>query len=134
MKYDGFLLMFCRFFITFALMKRDTKRQFAAWAFLVLFLPMLVLSSVHIHPAVDYSDTLCAECIHHQHHHSHLLSATASIHDCILCQVFHLTFLIAISLLILYTPRKFNHLPLGHISLHRSYAKRPDIPRAPPFS
>lgn len=132
MKYDGFLLIFCRFFITFALMKRDTKRQFAAWTLLALFLTMLFLSSVHIHPSLEQTDTHCAECIHHQPHHSHLFSATISIHDCILCQVFHLTFLFAIPLLILYKPRNFYHLPLGYISLHRSFAKRPDIPRAPP--
>ena len=134
MKYDGFFPFFCRFFITFVLMKHNMKRQFAAWILLSLFLPMLIFSSVHVHPSTARTDIQCAECIHHQPHHSHLFSSTICIHDCVLCQIFHLTFLFTASILIFYKPRRFHNLPLGYVSLHRLCAKRPDSPRAPPFA
>lgn len=79
-----------------------TKRQIAAWMLLAVFVPMLVLSSIHVH---GYSNTLvdeCNECVQH-HCHGHLGQQTASLHECVLCQFLSLPLLaVAVTTLVIY--------------------------------
>ena len=77
---------------TFATVEVKRRRYIAAWWLLAVFLPMLVLSSVHIHTSC--ADTpLCSACLHHTEHSGHVASGQSTMHACLLCQVLHLTFL-----------------------------------------
>jgi len=116
-------------------MNAKTKTTFASWALLAVYVPMLILSSLHIHhaeAASEYSVFVCAQCINHQHHAGHLQAFTPHQHDCVLCQIIHVPYLLASAVV----------LPVCFVSrakpldvLRESCALRPaDIiqPRAPP--
>ena len=70
------------------------RRQLSAIILLAVFLPMLVLSSVHIHESDEAIKTECADCVHHSCH-GHLTALTTWAHDCVLCQFLTLTMLTA---------------------------------------
>jgi hypothetical protein len=81
------------FLCNFAAVKM-MRRQLSAWILLAVFLPMLLLSSVHIHEASETIDTECADCVHHNCH-GHLTAMATWAHDCVLCQFLTLTMLTA---------------------------------------
>ncbi len=66
-------------------MKRLDKVQFSAWVLLSVFIPMVLLSSLHVHPdLLQDGDVLCHECIEHVVHNGHFSVAKAVV-DCPLC-------------------------------------------------
>ena len=71
-----------------------TKRHIASWLLLAVFVPMLLLSSVHIHETGETIETECADCVHHSCH-GHMTAAATWAHDCVLCQFLTLTMLTA---------------------------------------
>ncbi len=81
------------------------KRQMAAWILLAVFLPMLILSALHIHQAPSAEEDSCTACTKH-HCHGHLAPQTASFHQCVLCQFLSLTFVTAaISVVVCFHPK-----------------------------
>ena len=48
---------------------------------------MLLVSSVHVHPASAYATVACDECAHHLPHAGHLSTGGDLSHDCLLCQL-----------------------------------------------
>ena len=97
----GFVIFSCnsqrnwRFLRIFApKMKQELRRHIASWLLLAVFVPMLVLSSVHIHDEVETITTECADCVHHNCH-GHIAAMTTWAHDCVLCQFLTLTMLTA---------------------------------------
>ena len=78
-----------------------TKRQIASWVLLAVYLPMLLISSLHIHEAADWGETACAECVHHQCH-GHLNQLSEGMHQCVLCQILTLTYIATATGAILY--------------------------------
>ena len=67
----------------------------ASWLLLAVFLPILLLSSVHTHQSsVSSADTECTDCVHHSCH-GHLSQTATWAHDCVLCQFLTLTMLTA---------------------------------------
>ena len=75
--------------------RHETRRRQASWLLLLVFVPMLVLSSLHIHAYQYAVHTECAECVNHHPHAGHVAAATPSLHDCVLCQFLTLTYLAA---------------------------------------
>lgn len=71
-------------------MNVERKRHIASWILLAVFLPMLVLSSLHVHH-VEADDASCTACVQHQCH-GHLSQLSDSMHHCVLCQFLTLTF------------------------------------------
>lgn len=61
---------------------------------LAVYLPMLLLSSLHVHETAEYGETACAECVHHQCH-GHLSQLSDGMHQCVLCQILTLTYIAA---------------------------------------
>jgi len=61
------------------------KRQLSSWLLLAVFVPMLLLSSLHIHDYEQSAEDLCTECVHHQCG-GHLGQQTLSMDNCLLCQ------------------------------------------------
>ena len=66
----------------------------AAWMLLAVFVPILLLSSIHIHETGNTTTTECNDCVHHSCH-GHLSSVASWDHDCVLCQFLTLTMLAA---------------------------------------
>ena len=71
------------------------RQRLASWALLAVFLPMMVLSSLHTHEESEAWQTECNECVHHQPCAGHLTDGTFALHDCVLCQFLSLPYLTA---------------------------------------
>ncbi len=74
-------------------MELKIRRYISTGLLLATFLPMLILSSVHVHQYGREAEDDCQMCMHHKVHNGHLSKAELTMHDCVLCQIFHLTFL-----------------------------------------
>lgn len=66
-------------------MQLRKKRQWSARLLLCVFVPMLMLASVHVHQQEDSVSADCYECLHHLQHSAHLSSASITIDNCPLC-------------------------------------------------
>lgn len=75
-------------------MKVKTRRSISAYVLLAVFLPMLVLSSLHIHESAGSAETSCMECLHNQCG-GHLTQMKTHTLDCVLCQFLTLPLLVA---------------------------------------
>ena len=82
------------YFRTFVAVNVKTRRHIASWVLLAVFLPMLILSSVHVHETTTSIDYECSGCVQH-HCHGHLGEMTTSMHACVLCQFLTLSFVAA---------------------------------------
>ena len=80
---------------TFAPVELTTKRHIASWVLLAVFVPMLLMSSLHFHETSQIEETTCAECVQHQCH-GHLTQLSDGMHQCVLCQFTTLTFVAAV--------------------------------------
>lgn len=65
-------------------MKRLDKSYWSAWVLLSVFIPMVLLSSLHVHPELFTGDIPCHECIDHTVHNGHITTVKATV-DCPLC-------------------------------------------------
>lgn len=71
------------------------KRHIAAWLLLAVYVPMLLLSSLHVHEGgISHSEVECSDCVHHSCH-GHLTQTATWVHDCVLCEFLTLTMLTA---------------------------------------
>ena len=67
---------------------RPTRRQqWLAWVMLAVYVPMVLLSAIHVHSLHEYSElvdcTLCETSVHHQGH----ITASAQHHgECLSCR------------------------------------------------
>ena len=86
---------------TFAAVKLKKKRVVASWALLAVFLPMLLISSLHIHEERVETATACADCMQHSCH-GHLMQLSSWSHECVLCQFLTLTFAAAAAVVLVY--------------------------------
>ena len=113
-------------------MNVDRKRYIASWVLLAVFLPMLILSSVHVHESGGLFEEECNECVHH-HCHGHLGELTTTIHACVLCQFLTLSFVTTGFLIVVYY-RKLNrtHFVQRHCDICTEACGIPLL-RAPPF-
>lgn len=108
------------------------KRTWAARLLLLLvFLPILMFSSLHIHESVAYEGE-CYECANHLHHSGHISLQTASFHDCVLCQFVTLSFVVAV-LVTLPTVLQARSFIINNPTTNYLFSIcRHHIPRAPP--
>lgn len=120
------------FYRTFAAVNANKKRKIVSWMLLAVFVPMLVLSSVHVH---GYSNSLvdkCNECVQH-HCHGHLGQQTASLHECVLCQFLSLPMLtVAVLTLIIFNKVSKIHFVQRQSIVHFDACGIPTL-RAPPI-
>lgn len=78
-----------------AAIKHIHIRPWAARILLAVFLPMLLLSSAHLHLQETAAPTTeCYACEHHLHHDGHI-STAQHLQKCVLCQFLTLPFLTA---------------------------------------
>ena len=71
----------------FAPVNSDKRRRASSCILLTLYLSLMVLMSVHIHPQGAYDDADCYQCANHLPHSGHLSAAQAAMHACLLCQL-----------------------------------------------
>lgn len=74
------------FFSNFAAMSINAKRKTASWILLAIFLPMLLLASLHTHDSNASSHHSSIECVDH-HCSGHLIPYSANSHVCVVCQI-----------------------------------------------
>ena len=79
---------------TFAAVNAKKRRQIASRLLLAVFLPMLLFSSLHLHPTQTLTQDECTECIHHNCG-GHIGQQTASLHECVLCQFLTIPMVVA---------------------------------------
>ena len=58
------------------MLKNLRRRHLYAWILLGVFLPMLVMASVHVHTAYEETAVSCPVCVHHVHHDGHFGPST----------------------------------------------------------
>ena len=58
----------------------------SALVLLAVYLPLL-LTMLHTHRPTVYVDDVCTQCVHHEPHAGHFSAQTASLHECVLCQL-----------------------------------------------
>ncbi len=75
-------------------MKVTPRRHIASWLLLAVFVPVVVLSSLHIHKPAAGQPEACVECVHH-HCGGHIGVSTVAVHACVLCQFLTLPMLVA---------------------------------------
>ena len=113
-------------------MNVDRKRQIASLVLLAVFLPMLILSSVHVHDSSSLFEETCHECVHH-HCHGHLGELTTTLHACVLCQFLTLSFVATGFLTVVYYKKVYRILYAQHqCEIHTDACGIPLL-RAPPF-
>ncbi len=107
-------------------------RKIASRILLAIFLPMLMLSSVHVHKTTIAPDTECAQCVHHQCH-GHLTQQWGGSHPCLLCQFLTLSFVVTTAIVVTYYNNSNKKLYSHH--QHKVYVDVMGLPalRAPPY-
>lgn len=77
------------------------RRYFASWLLLAVFVPILVLSSLHVHEEISSQTEIeCDDCLHHSCH-GHLVQTASWAHECVLCQFLTLPMLTAAAIAVL---------------------------------
>ena len=75
------------------------KRQIAAFVMLAVFLPILLLSSIHVHESAESAEVTCVDCLHN-HCGGHLTQTAVHMDDCVLCQFLTLPMLAAVAVVV----------------------------------
>ena len=67
--------------------KPSRRQQFFAWVMLLVYLPMVLLSSGHIHSLQEFSESIdCYQCETGLHHSGHITTDTPHHDECLLCR------------------------------------------------
>lgn len=69
-------------------------RRNRAWLLLTVDLAMMVLLSLHVHAESVYEGRDCYQCANHLPHSGHLSTTQAAMHDCVLCQLQSVTYML----------------------------------------
>ena len=108
------------------------KRVLFSRLMLAVFLPMLLLSVLHVHEGMYVEGDSCMECVNHIPHAGHL-SINASHHDdCVLCQFTSLSFVEAVTVAVATVPVLHDVVFTPQPQHFLSAVGRISIPRAPP--
>lgn len=105
------------------------KRHIASWILLAVFVPMMILASIHTHE--DVQTEVVVHC-DHVHCHGHLTVAHFSIDDCVLCQFLGLPFTVCAIAAVVFINKVFKFLYAQPVcALHMVACGIPSL-RAPP--
>ena len=108
-------------------MQRQRNRNIAAWVLLSVFVPMMMLSAVHIHkPVAD-------ETANHVNHPGHFTSAVEHLDDCVLCQFLSLVYTPAAVIQAVIFVALTTMASVGCIQMVAGEAGHIKSTRAPPF-
>jgi hypothetical protein len=113
------------------MMKRMSKRRISAWILLSVFLPILLLSSLHVHETTDVRIG-CSDCVNHIAHQGHISLDTIHLHDCLLCQFTSLPFLGATTVVLAVVALRYFNIIVTPSAKLLSASYLHYSPRAPP--
>ena len=66
-----------------------------AWLLLAVYIPLLLAVTFHHHSAEEMNPAAyCHDCANHIHHDGHLTATHAFGHDCVLCQLQSLPYIV----------------------------------------
>ena len=114
-------------------MKMKMRRHISAIVLLAVFLPMLLLSSFHVHPETHLEGAACKECVHHVPHAGHFGTQTFCTCDCVLCQFLTLPFLMATAVVLVIHLKYYDALLLVGDQCVLCNIEEANHLRAPPF-
>lgn len=115
----------------FAAVNVMMKRHIASWVLLAVFVPMLVMSSLHVHVADGPVHSYCNECVQH-HCQGHVAAQGVAMHACVLCQFLTFSFLPATVFAVMVFSRASRVAPVWPWQAVRPCACGMPLTRAPP--
>lgn len=84
-----------RKYITFASVKEQTRISVLASVLLAVFLPMVIISSIHVHHVDSVDNDLCVKCVRHVPHATHFSAHIVKFEHCLFCHFMSLVFMAA---------------------------------------
>lgn len=99
-------------------MKISTRRQWYARFLLSIFVPILLIASVHVHQQETDVSATCYSCQHHLHHSGHLTTATFHSGNCVLCSLLTMPYVAATVVALTFfavATGKCRALPTSHV-------------------
>lgn len=74
----------------------DNRRMRFAWLLMLVYLPMLLAITFHHHSEAEgqTATSYCYDCAHHIHHNGHLVADHNFTHDCVICQLHSLPYVV----------------------------------------
>ncbi len=74
----------------------NNRRMRFAWLLMLVYLPMMLAFTFHHHSEAEGSavTSYCYECAHHIHHDGHLTAEQNFMHECVLCQLHSLPYVV----------------------------------------
>ena len=76
--------------------KLDHRRMRFAWLLMLVYVPMMLAITFHHHSEVGEGSAMsyCYDCAHHIHHDGHLTAEHSFAHECVLCQLHSLPYVV----------------------------------------
>lgn len=76
--------------------KLDHRRMRFAWLLMLVYMPMMLAITFHHHSEAEgaTATSYCYDCAHHIHHDGHLTAEHSFAHDCVLCQLHSLPYVV----------------------------------------
>lgn len=76
--------------------KLEHRTMRFAWLLMLVYIPMLLAITFHHHSEAEgnASATYCYDCAHHIRHDGHLTAEHFYAHDCLLCQLHNLPYVV----------------------------------------
>ena len=74
-------------------MKEQTRISVLASVLLAVFLPMVIISSVHVHHVDSVDNDLCVKCVRHVPHATHFSAHIVKFEHCLFCHFMSLVFM-----------------------------------------
>ena len=74
----------------------NNRRKRFAWLLMLVYLPMMLAIAFHHHSEAEGATTTscCYDCVHHIRHNGHLSANQSFMHDCLLCQLHSLPYVV----------------------------------------
>lgn len=79
------------------IMHNYNKRRIRfAWLLMLVYLPIMLAITFHHHSKAEGADSsiYCYDCAHHIHHNGHLIAEQNFAHDCVLCRLCSLPYVV----------------------------------------
>jgi len=70
----------------------ERRRRILSILLLAVFLPAMLVSSLHHHNDIHDSEVECEDCVHHIPHAGHLIAHNGCLSECVLCHFLALTY------------------------------------------
>ena len=74
----------------------DNRRKRFAWLLMLVYVPMMLAITFHHHSGVEggSATSYCYDCAHHIHHDGHLTAEQSFMHECVLCHLHSLPYVV----------------------------------------